>query len=65
MKHEGVGGTQDSEGARSSTRETGLQLLEGDNSRVALLFNLGPKPQVRRIILEDEYSPPRTSAAAG
>jgi GxxExxY protein len=39
--------------------------LKETTLEVALLFNLGPKPQVRRIILEDEYSPPRTSAAAG
>lgn len=38
--------------------------LKATTLEVGLLFNFGPRPQVRRIILDNEYKIQRASAAA-
>jgi GxxExxY protein len=37
--------------------------LKATNVEVGLLFNFGPRPQVKRIILDNEYKVPRSAAA--
>lgn len=38
--------------------------FKATNIEVGLLFNFGPRPQVKRILLENEYKAQRASAAA-
>lgn len=41
-----------------------LNYLKATNSEVALLFNFGPRPQVRRFVLDNELKAGRSAATS-